>query len=49
VSVAPRRGSAGIVVICSSQSWLSLFPQHGPGRKHLRPIVFSGFGGVTRV
>ena len=31
----PRR----IVVQASSGVWITLFPQHGPGRKHERPIV----------
>jgi hypothetical protein len=30
-----------IVVNSYGRWWLSLFPQHGPGRKHLRPIVLA--------
>ena len=29
------------VVSCYSKSWPCLFPQHGPGMKHLRPIVLA--------
>ena len=39
VNASRRRGSAVVVVTCYSQSWPAIFPQHGPGRKHLRPIV----------
>jgi hypothetical protein len=39
VTASPRRCSAVVVVTCYSQSWPAIFPQHGPGRKHLRPIV----------
>jgi hypothetical protein len=28
---------------CSSKSWPILFPQHGPGPKHLRPIELAGW------
>jgi hypothetical protein len=28
-------------VVCSSKSWPCLLPQHGPGRKHERPIVLT--------
>lgn len=30
-------------VICVSRSWPVLFPQHGPGRKHTRPIVLTAW------
>jgi hypothetical protein len=30
-----------IVVNSYPQQWPQLFPQHGPGRKHLRPIVLA--------
>lgn len=33
------RPDGGVIIIQSSgQLWLNLFPQHGPGKKHLRPI-----------
>lgn len=28
-----------VMVTCTSKHWRCLFPQHGAGRKHLRPIV----------
>lgn len=28
-----------VIVTCSWKHWLCLFPQHGPGRKHERPIL----------
>ena len=28
-----------MVVTCYSSDWPAIFPQHGPGRKHRRPIV----------
>jgi len=34
-----RYRPAAIVVNSYSQQWPRLFPQHGPGRKHCRPIV----------
>lgn len=34
-----RRRPSVIVVNAYSKQWPRLFPQHGPGRKHLRPIV----------
>lgn len=37
VSRAPRTGSH--VLRSHSRHWLCLFPQHGPGAKHTRPIV----------
>lgn len=35
------RGSGpGVVIVTSNwRHWPCLFPQHGPGRKHLRPII----------
>ncbi len=35
----PHPNSRAIVVRTGSHPWLLAFPQHGPGRKHLRPIV----------
>lgn len=35
----PYRGAACVYVESSSRHWPHLFPQHGPGRKHKRPIV----------
>jgi hypothetical protein len=34
-----RRHAAVTEVTCYSTDWPALFPQHGPGRKHRRPIV----------
>lgn len=34
-----KRQSRCIVVLASSRAWPYAFPQHGPGRKHERPIV----------
>ena len=31
----------GVIVEMSSPLWAEIFPQHGPGRKHLRPIVLA--------
>jgi hypothetical protein len=39
VSQASRRGAAVVIVTCYSQDWPMLFPQHGPGRKHTRPMA----------
>ena len=36
---ADRRGKNCVHVISSWVSWPCVFPQHGPGRKHHRPIV----------
>lgn len=36
--VAPQKANY-VVVGLYSKHWPCLFPQHGPGRKHLRPIV----------
>ena len=37
VSVTPRTGSSAVKSF--TVHWLCLFPQHGPGMKHTRPIV----------
>jgi hypothetical protein len=37
VHVIAQQGCASIE--CTTKRWLHLFPQHGPGRKHERPIV----------
>jgi hypothetical protein len=39
VRLYDRINPGAIVVHATSRSWLALFPQHGPGRKHLRTIV----------
>ena len=37
-----RQGDSGCVVVSMySKHWPCLFPQHGPGRKHLRPILLA--------
>lgn len=36
-----RRRPSVVVVNSYSRQWPILFPQHGPGRKHLRPIVLA--------
>ena len=41
VRVRPRPTDAGVIVEMSSPLWAEIFPQHGPGRKHLRPIVLT--------
>jgi len=43
VSVEGRRHAAVAIVRCYSQAWPVLFPQHGPGRKHTRPIVLEAW------
>jgi hypothetical protein len=35
----PRSDAACVVVESTSKHWPHLFPQHGPGMKHTRPIV----------
>lgn len=35
------RGETCVIVNSYGRHWLSLFPQHGPGHKHLRPIVLA--------
>lgn len=39
VSCVSRR--SWVEVMCWSKSWPCLFPQHGPGKKHDRPIVLA--------
>jgi hypothetical protein len=39
VSALQRRGQGCTEVMSHSKHWICLFPQHGTGRKHLRPIV----------
>lgn len=41
VSVQPRRDAAMVWVQSSGRVWLDAIPQHGPGRKHERPIVLA--------
>jgi hypothetical protein len=41
VRVHPRPGS--VAVCASSRVWPVAFPQHGPGRKHERPIRLTGW------
>lgn len=41
VGVAERRHARVVDVQSSGKRWLLAFPQHGPGRKHLRPIRLS--------
>jgi hypothetical protein len=31
-------GKRCVIVACTWRGWILLFPQHGPGRKHQRPI-----------
>jgi hypothetical protein len=38
VTVRRHRTSRAFVVACSSKRWAEFIPQHGPGRKHKRPI-----------
>jgi len=38
-SVGRRRRGAVVIVNAYANLWPQLFPQHGAGRKHLRPIV----------
>lgn len=39
-----RRGTANVLVVSAcGQCWPELFPQHGPGRKHTRPIILLGW------
>jgi Homeodomain-like domain len=39
VSAYPRRGQGCTEIVSHSKHWPCLIRQHGPGRKHLRPIV----------
>ncbi len=36
-----RPGTRTVHLYAAGRQWLSAFPQHGPGRKHLRPIVLT--------
>lgn len=38
VAVRPREDCACVEIVSYGLRWLDLFPQHGPGPKHLRPI-----------
>jgi hypothetical protein len=39
-----RVSAPGVVVVQAHwQHWICLFPQHGPGRKHERPVVLEGW------
>lgn len=37
----PRDGQACVTLVSYWKQWPCLFPQHGPGKKHLRPIVLA--------
>lgn len=41
ISIVPRNGQGCIDVSCHYNHWPALFPQHGTGLKHLRPIVLA--------
>ncbi|MFJ8904242.1 helix-turn-helix domain-containing protein [Streptomyces sp. NPDC102351] len=41
VSLVPKQGCR--MVTSYSRHWPALFPQHGPGKKHLRDIVLEGW------
>jgi hypothetical protein len=41
VRVRPRRTDHGVIVEAAYKHWPLVFPQHGPGRKHNRPIVLA--------
>lgn len=41
IKTRQRRNSRAVVVYGYSRHWLCLFPQHGPGRKHLRSIALA--------
>jgi hypothetical protein len=43
VHVSRRRGTGCVVVQASWRSWSLVFPQHGPGPKHLRDITLTGW------
>jgi hypothetical protein len=42
-TVRPRRNPSAVIVQCSHRDLPFAFPQHGPGRKHERPIVLAGW------
>jgi hypothetical protein len=39
VRIRPRPTDNGVIVEMASRRWTEILPQHGRGRKHLRPIV----------
>ena len=39
----PQRNSRCVLVVKHSRRWPCLFPQHGPGRKHERPIKLTSW------
>ncbi len=41
VHIRPRKRDSGVIVETASPRWPEIFPQHGPGRKHLRPIILA--------
>jgi hypothetical protein len=41
VRIRPRATDGGVIVEVSSRLLAEIFPQHGPGRKHTRPIVLA--------
>jgi len=41
VIVRPRPTDRGVIVEAAYKHWPDVFPQHGPGRKHDRPIVLA--------
>ena len=41
--VYPRHGAQMVYVQSCGKRWVDAFPQHGPGRKHERPIVLEGW------
>lgn len=40
-AATPSRRDGSVVVSSNWKAWRCLFPQHGPGRKHERPIVLT--------
>jgi hypothetical protein len=42
-SVRVRTRGGARIVECAWKDWPQLFPQHGPGRKHTRPIVLAAW------
>jgi hypothetical protein len=41
--VGVRRRGGVVVVSPDANAWPALFPQHGPGQKHTRPIVLASW------
>ncbi len=41
VHVRPRKTDRGVIVEAAWKQWPRALPQHGPGRKHNRPIVLA--------